>query len=80
MTQIQAIQKLQQATNPETPIPYREFIRLARDILNCSFVGEFTKDKKFTYRGVDPHHKGLIAHVGKYKKIQATYDVVYIEK
>ncbi len=82
--QKEAIKKLQQATNPETPISYREFIKLAGDILNCSFMGSGIIDGKMVYKGMCDEHNGLTTWEGKSvfdaTRVDVTTDVVYIEK
>ena len=81
--QKEAIKKLQQATNPETPISYKEFIRLASDILNCSFSGGII-DGKMVYKGMCNEHNGLTTWEGKSAldstRVDVTTDVVYIEE
>ena len=76
--QKEAIKKLQQATNPETPISYREFIRLASDILNCSFVGHHI-DGKMAYKGLCDN-KGLRTFGDNMEEVIVTDNVVYIEE
>ena len=80
MTKQEAINKLQQATNPNTPIEYREFIQCA-NIINCSFVVDsYTKDKQLIYRGVEDTHKGFTTFTSTpngIEKVKITNGVVY---
>ena len=73
-----AIKKLQQATNPETPILYREFIHLASTILNCSFKGSYN-DGKMTYSGLGDN-VGLRTYDTNFNEVTVTDNVVYIKK